>query len=102
MCTKIFPMDKFKNFRYCSLASHNDVMVECFFEKDSLDLITLSANCTLCLWECNIDLDMLEPQKRAPKKKMRKISEKEDDDEDDDIPINNVEDQFENVNFTGD
>lgn len=100
MCTKIFPMDKFKNFRYCSLASHNDVMVECFFEKDSLDLITLSANCTICLWECNIDLDNLEiKQKRAPKKQ-RKLSEKEKDLEDDDIP-NNVEVQIENVTFTG-
>lgn len=41
MCTKIYGIEKFANFRYISLGSHSDAIVACFFEKKTYDLSTI-------------------------------------------------------------
>ncbi|KAG1659419.1 Periodic tryptophan protein 2 [Nymphon striatum] len=61
MCTKIYAVDRLSNLRVCSLGSHSDPIIGCFFEKDSLDIITISRNGQLCVWESNLDLDSLIP-----------------------------------------
>nr|CAI5829572.1 unnamed protein product [Callosobruchus analis] len=80
MATKLYPLDKWKNFRLCSLGSHTDGIVGCFFESDSYDITTISRNGQLCIWECTIDPKDLIPLDEVPLNKKKK---KNDDDEDD-------------------
>lgn len=42
MCTKLYSLDKFANFRGVTLGSHSDAIRAIFFEKKSLDLITIA------------------------------------------------------------
>nr|CAD7407640.1 unnamed protein product [Timema cristinae] len=83
MSIVLYSLEKLANFRTYSLSNHTDSIVGCFFEKDSLDLITVSRNGQLCLWECNIesgDLRAWEP----PVKRVREGEESDEDDEVDD------------------
>ncbi|XP_034239927.1 periodic tryptophan protein 2 homolog [Thrips palmi] len=82
MCTKLYPMEKFANFRAMTLGSHSDAIRAIFFEKNSLDMITIARNGHLCVWESSIDLSDLEPWE--PKQKVKK--EAENSDSEDDIP----------------
>ncbi|CAH1131380.1 unnamed protein product [Ceutorhynchus assimilis] len=82
MATKLYPIEKYKNFRIYSLGNHTDGIVGCFFEKDSYDMITVSRNGQTCVWECTIDpsdLEVLEDSTPVVKKK--KSSEDEDEDD---------------------
>ena len=45
MCTKLYSLDKFANFRGVTLGSHSDAIRAVFFEKNSLDLITIARYC---------------------------------------------------------
>lgn len=42
MATKIYSLEKYKNFRYINLGGHSSEIVACFFEKRNYDLITIS------------------------------------------------------------
>lgn len=42
MCTKLYSLEKFANFRGMTLGSHSDAIRAIFFEKNSLDLITIA------------------------------------------------------------
>ncbi|KAK9874735.1 hypothetical protein WA026_005548 [Henosepilachna vigintioctopunctata] len=84
MTIKIYAIDKFANFRIISLRNHTDSIVACFFEKDSYDIITISRNGQMCVWECNINPDDLVPWTEPPLKKKR-ISEEEKEDDIDDL-----------------
>lgn len=61
LTTKIYAVNKFSNLSIYTLGSHNDSVISCFFEENSLDLYTLSKNDQICIWECSIDLDGLIP-----------------------------------------
>lgn len=78
MTTKVYSLEKYANFRYINLGSHSDVIVACFFEKKNYDLITISKNGQLCVWECTIDPEDLVPWE-PPAKKKQKDSDSEDD-----------------------
>ncbi|XP_076749162.1 periodic tryptophan protein 2 homolog [Xylocopa sonorina] len=81
--TKIYSLEKYANFRYLNLGGHTDGIVACFFEKKNYDLLTISRNGQLCLWECTIDPEDLVPEEQpAPKK-----GKKTDSDEEDDVDI---------------
>uniref|UniRef100_H3AB34 PWP2 small subunit processome component n=1 Tax=Latimeria chalumnae TaxID=7897 RepID=H3AB34_LATCH len=65
MSTWVFGAERWANLVYYSLGGHKDAIVACFFEEGSLDLYTLSQDGTLCIWECDTELDGLKP--RLPK-----------------------------------
>ncbi|XP_063980144.1 periodic tryptophan protein 2 homolog isoform X2 [Diachasmimorpha longicaudata] len=78
--TKLYSLEKFANFRYCSLGGHSEEIVSCFFEKSSYDLTTISKNGHLCVWECSLepeDLVIYEPP--IKREKPREDSDSEDD-----------------------
>ncbi|XP_003396174.1 periodic tryptophan protein 2 homolog [Bombus terrestris] len=83
MATKIYSLEKYKNFRYISLGGHTDEIVACFFEKRNYDLITISRNGQLCIWECTIDPEDLMPSNVPPIKRGKRT----DSDEEDDVNI---------------
>ncbi|KAJ8959273.1 hypothetical protein NQ314_006301 [Rhamnusium bicolor] len=82
MSTKLYPIDKWANFRIYSLGNHTDGIVGCFFEEDSYDMTTIGRNGQACIWECTIDPKDLVPLDKAPPKKKKKISS---DSEEDDV-----------------
>uniref|UniRef100_A0A669E7U7 PWP2 small subunit processome component n=1 Tax=Oreochromis niloticus TaxID=8128 RepID=A0A669E7U7_ORENI len=59
MSTWVFGAERWANLIYYSLGGHKDIIVGCFFEKDSLDLYTVSQDGTLCVWESDTELDGL-------------------------------------------
>lgn len=69
--TRLYSMEKWANFKHCSLGSHSDMIIGCFFEKKSYDISTISKNGHLRIWECSIepeDLVLYEPSKKRGKK----------------------------------
>lgn len=83
MATKLYPIDKYANFRICSLGNHTDAIVGCFFEENNYDITTISKNGQTCIWECSIDPKDLVPLDMVPsKKKKRNSSESDEDDVD--------------------
>ncbi|KAM9836167.1 PWP2 small subunit processome component [Aulostomus maculatus] len=59
MSTWVFGAERWTNLIYYSLGGHKDVIVGCFFERDSLDLYTVSQDGTLCVWQSDTELDGL-------------------------------------------
>ncbi|XP_046886720.1 PWP2 small subunit processome component [Hypomesus transpacificus] len=59
MSTWVFGAERWANLIYYSLGGHKDLIVGCFFEKDSLDLYTVSQDGTLCVWESDTEPDGL-------------------------------------------
>ncbi|KAK3923293.1 Periodic tryptophan protein 2-like protein [Frankliniella fusca] len=82
MCTKLYSLQKFANFRGVTLGSHSDAIRAVFFEKNSLDLITVARNGHLCIWESSIEPADLEPWEPFKKK----VKEAANSDSEDDIP----------------
>ncbi|XP_066156261.1 periodic tryptophan protein 2 homolog [Euwallacea fornicatus] len=80
MATKLYPMEKCKNFRINSLGSHTEGIVGCFFEKDSYDLITISRNGQTCVWECTIEPDDLQALDEISIKRIKSSNDSEEDD----------------------
>ncbi|XP_063909715.1 periodic tryptophan protein 2 homolog [Zophobas morio] len=81
MAVKLYPLDKWSNFRIYSLGNHTDSIVGCFFEDYTYDITTISRNGQACIWECSVDPDKLVPLDKAPPRKKKK--ESADSDEDD-------------------
>lgn len=83
MSTWVFGAERWTNLIYYSLGGHKDLIVGSFFEKDSLDLYTVSQDGTLCVWESDTDLDGLvlrrPPETRQPA--ARQSAEGEEDEE---------------------
>uniref|UniRef100_A0A3B4BD38 Small-subunit processome Utp12 domain-containing protein n=1 Tax=Periophthalmus magnuspinnatus TaxID=409849 RepID=A0A3B4BD38_9GOBI len=78
MSTWVFGAERWANLIYYSLGGHKDVIVGCFFEKDSLDLYTVSQDGTLCIWESDTEPDGLVLSK---KRLQREEQEGNEDDE---------------------
>nr|XP_023014507.1 periodic tryptophan protein 2 homolog [Leptinotarsa decemlineata] len=81
MSAKLYPLDKWANFRIYSLGNHTDGIVGCFFEKDSYDITTISRNGQTCIWECTVDPQDMIPHDLAPPKKKKKLSDELDEDD---------------------
>lgn len=82
--TKVYTAEYLDNLNMYSLSGHTDKIVGTFFEKKSLDLITVSRNGQVCLWEASIDADdLVVSEVQISHKKRRKL--KKDEDSDDDI-----------------
>ncbi|CAG4987863.1 unnamed protein product [Parnassius apollo] len=81
--TKIYTVDYLDNVNMYSLSGHTDKIVGVFFEKKSLDLITVSRNGQVCLWEASIDSDDLVTSAVQISHKKRRKLHKEEDSEDD-------------------
>ncbi|XP_048480897.1 periodic tryptophan protein 2 homolog [Plutella xylostella] len=82
--TKIYSVDYLDNLSMYSLSGHTDKIVGVFFENKSLDLISVSRNGQVCLWEANLDSDdLVTSSVQISHKKRRKLQKDEDDSEDD-------------------
>ncbi|CAB3241185.1 unnamed protein product [Arctia plantaginis] len=76
--TKIYTVDYLDNLNMYSLSGHTDKIVGVFFEKKSLDLITVSRNGQVCLWEANIDSDdLVVSDVQISHRKKRKLKKEE-------------------------
>lgn len=80
MSTWVFGAERWANLLYYSLGGHKDVIVGCFFEKNSLDLYTVSQDGTLCVWESDTELDGL-ILKKSQGKPQRKGGDEEEEEE---------------------
>ncbi|ESO11264.1 hypothetical protein HELRODRAFT_91552, partial [Helobdella robusta] len=77
----------FKNLSVKSVGGLKDVVVGCFFDKDSLDLMTMSELGELCLYKSDTELNELLPGSRREHEKEYEnddIGGKDDEDDDDD------------------
>nr|XP_004562678.2 periodic tryptophan protein 2 homolog [Maylandia zebra] len=81
MSTWVFGAERWANLIYYSLGGHKDIVVGCFFEKDSLDLYTVSQDGTLCVWESDTELDGLILKKSQDKPKLPRQGEEEEEEE---------------------
>ncbi|XP_034948808.1 periodic tryptophan protein 2 homolog [Chelonus insularis] len=78
--TKLYSIEKWANFKHCTLGGHSDEIVGSFFDTtDSYDLFTISKNGHLCLWECSIEPDDLIAYEPSKKKEKPNDSDSEDD-----------------------
>lgn len=59
MSTRVHSTDFFKNLTCYVLGGHSESIVGCFFDKNSLDLYTISRNGRLNVWECDTPLSGL-------------------------------------------
>lgn len=83
--TRIFGIGRYEHFRITILAGHTDQIQCCFFEKNSMDMNTISRNGQLCLWECNLKPDELTPiDGSGVKLSAKKIPKVEESDEEED------------------
>ncbi|XP_045534107.1 periodic tryptophan protein 2 homolog isoform X1 [Papilio machaon] len=87
--TKIYTVDYLDNINMFSMGGHTDKIVGVFFERKSLDLITVSRNGQVCLWEASIDPDdLIVSEVQISHRKRRKLQKAED--SEDDIDEKNV------------
>uniref|UniRef100_A0A3B5MZ74 Small-subunit processome Utp12 domain-containing protein n=1 Tax=Xiphophorus couchianus TaxID=32473 RepID=A0A3B5MZ74_9TELE len=83
MSTWVFGAERWANLIYYSLGGHKDIIVGCFFEKDSLDLYTVSQDGALCVWESDTELDGLVLKKSSANPgPRRQEGDEEEEDED--------------------
>ncbi|GLV37986.1 uncharacterized protein CBL_07783 [Carabus blaptoides fortunei] len=80
--TKLYSLEKWSNFRSCSLGNHTDSIVACFFERNSFDITTISRNGQACVWECSIDPTDLVPYDPTVKRKKQKLKDASDSEDD--------------------
>lgn len=66
---KFFVTSSDKCFKCYTLGSHTDIVVGNFFEANSLDILTVSRNGQLCVWECSVDESQLNADEKTPKRK---------------------------------
>ncbi|XP_053312786.1 periodic tryptophan protein 2 homolog [Spea bombifrons] len=75
MSTWVFGAERWQNLVYYSLGGHKDTIVSCFFQEGNLDLYTLSADATLCMWECDTELSELIPRDSTKKSRSAEATE---------------------------
>ncbi|KAK9700457.1 WD domain, G-beta repeat [Popillia japonica] len=80
MTVKLYPLDKWSNFKIYSLGSHTDSIVSCFFEKNSLDLISISKNGQMCVWESSMETNDFKQIEAPPSKKQKSAEDLDEDD----------------------
>ncbi|XP_075234743.1 periodic tryptophan protein 2 homolog [Lycorma delicatula] len=90
---RVYSLQKLINFRQHTLSSVSDAVVAVFFEKNSLDITTISRNGQVCIWESNLELNELKPLEPSdfPKKKKSRNSEIIPEEEEDDIDLSKGE-----------
>ncbi|CAL1597666.1 unnamed protein product [Knipowitschia caucasica] len=81
MSTWVFGAERWANLIYYSLGGHKDLIVGCFFEKDSLDLYTVSQDGALCIWESDTEPDGLVLTKKQKKPTEQREEDEEDEEE---------------------
>lgn len=89
--TRLYALEDFENFKTITIGGSNEAIVGAFFEANSLDCYTVSANGQIAIWDCSLSLEEL--KQRDPTKdgqaltdkkiKMSKKKKKKDNEEDD-------------------
>lgn len=69
---RIYGIKKLKHFRVALLAGHADVVVGVYFEENSLDVITVSRNGRVFVWEANLELSNLEEESGPTERKVKR------------------------------
>lgn len=77
MSVRVTALHRMKNFGINTLSSHSDAIVNCFFEKDSADVFTLSRNGQLCVWEASCDLSGFLMADDATSRRRRAVTSEE-------------------------
>ncbi|KAF4518741.1 hypothetical protein B566_EDAN006144 [Ephemera danica] len=90
MITRLYGLQRMVNFGIHSLGSHRDCIVACFFEKDSLDITTVSRNGNVSVWECNLELSDLVLWKPPVEEEEEEIK-KETLEQEDDVDVTHAE-----------
>ncbi|XP_041972804.1 periodic tryptophan protein 2 homolog [Aricia agestis] len=89
--TKIYTIDYLDNLNMYALSGHTDKIVGVFFEKKSLDLISVSRNGQVCLWEASIDMDdLVTSEVQISHKKRRKLQKEAEELEEDEVDEKNI------------
>lgn len=81
MSVRVTALHRMKNFGINTLSSHSDAIVNCFFEKDSADVFTLSRNGQLCVWEASCDLSDFLVEDDSASRRRRTVTSEEDADD---------------------
>ncbi|XP_037272246.2 periodic tryptophan protein 2 homolog [Rhipicephalus microplus] len=81
MSVRVTALHRMKNFGINTLSSHSDAIVNCFFEKDSADVFTLSRNGQLCVWEASCDLSDFLMEDDSASRRRRTVTSEEDADD---------------------
>ncbi|CAF4949248.1 unnamed protein product [Pieris macdunnoughi] len=77
--TKVYSIEYLDNINIFSLSGHTDKIIGVFFEKKSLDLITVSRNGQVCLWDASIEPDdLVVSEVQISHQKRRKINKEDD------------------------
>lgn len=93
--TKLYSLEKYKNFRHCNLGGHSEGIINVFFENKTYDLTTISKNGQLCVWECSINPEDLEVYVPSEKRLKTKNENDDDDEEEDDVDLEKALEQTE-------
>lgn len=56
-----------------TLSGHTDVVERCFFEENSLDLMTISRSGQVFYWESNLDVSDLIPENQSENTSKRQV-----------------------------
>ncbi|KAF6200679.1 hypothetical protein GE061_005123 [Apolygus lucorum] len=77
---RVYSMKRSKKFRICKFSGHGDVLVGVYFEENSLNAWSISANGRIDRWEANMELsDIVEAQIEPPEAKKKCPDEEQDD-----------------------
>ncbi|VVC44497.1 Hypothetical protein CINCED_3A007791 [Cinara cedri] len=85
---RLYTLGNYSNFRPYSLTGHSDSIIGIFFEANSLDLMAVSRNGHLTVWQCSLSLNEMITVENIDKKRL-----KLNDDDEDDIDMSKGEDR---------
>ncbi|CAI6347363.1 unnamed protein product [Macrosiphum euphorbiae] len=85
---RLYTIGNYSNFRPYSLTGHPDTIVGIFFEENSLDLMVVSRNGHLSIWQCSLFLNQMATIESTNIKRL-----KLNDDEEDEIDLSKGEDR---------
>uniref|UniRef100_A0A1E1XQK7 Putative wd40-repeat-containing subunit of the 18s rrna processing complex n=1 Tax=Amblyomma sculptum TaxID=1581419 RepID=A0A1E1XQK7_AMBSC len=100
MSVRVTSLHKMKNFGIITLSSHSDAIVNCFFDKDSADVFTLSRNGQLCVWDASCDLSgfvSLDDGSASSRRRQRRAETSEEEGGDVDNKADDVENRIGDV-----
>lgn len=85
MSARIYSVYGIKNFRPCTLSAHRNVIVNCFFEEDSLNAYTVGKDGSISIWSASHKLEDLESKMKEKKRKHEEEKEETDKKDEEDL-----------------
>jgi len=94
MTVRVYPVFSMEKFKVFSLTGHRSTIINCFFEKDSLNVYSISRDSALSVWTASHNPEELESKYEVRKRKL------ENDDEESGEEKSDEEDEEEQVSWT--